>query len=373
MLKMIIPIQINGKPFPKYYVPENENTLLEDYKKYMLETYGNIINSPKNETPPEVIDLPEWLQRMSDAEPKLCQIKEKDKSIKIEKLKRKNKMTENKNINKKANLLFAGIKSDRGFNMLRENKNLHLKNKLNYREKWVHDVFTQVLFEEILNAENNTLDGKQDLILAEDKNRLLTILEQLNGVLPIIKFTDKKFREVTGMKHLSGEEIKKLVLRYGKLSITGKTRSFHNAKLNRYETLEFDDYRIAQVVVNKTEKYSNRNHRPEYEYYFDITVWGLVLFHNLYNKNFTNFSKDFYKLKPGSQEIYRKIAQHSGSTFKISTLAEIMDYSKNTTKNITYIQRMINNNLNQLKEKKYIKNWIKEGSGVTSKYKIKRK
>jgi len=294
-----------------------------------------------------------------------------------EKLKRVKRLflekQENKNINKKANLLFTGITTDRSFNLLRENKNLHLNNKLNYREKWVHDVFTHVLFEEILESENNNLDSKQDLILSEDRNKLLVIIEQLNKVLPIIKFTDKKFREVTGMKHLSGEEIKKLVLRYGKLSITGKTKSFYNAKLNRYETLEFDDYRIAQAVVNETKRYSNRNHKPKHEYYFDITAWGLVLFHNLYNKRFTKFPKDYYKLKPGSQEIYRKIVQHDGSTFNISTIAEIMGYSKKTIKNITYLQKLINNNLNQLQQKKYIKNWIQEGSGVKSKYKIKRK
>jgi hypothetical protein len=230
------------------------------------------------------------------------------------------------------------------------------------------------MWEQILSiTKPEEFEHKQELIPPQSLGEIMSMLEELKGVIPVIRFTDKKFREVTGARHLSSEEIRELVLGYSKLSITGTAQIYHDPTTGNYRELMFDDYRIAQVVIKKSGNYSRRNQKPEYEYFFDITVWGLVLFHNLYNKSFTKLPEDFAtKLKPGAQEIYRKIAQFTGTTYNIQTIAKIIGYGDTTLSNIKDTQQLIEKSLNQLKQEKLIKGWSREGSGVKTKYKIKR-
>ncbi len=279
-----------------------------------------------------------------------------------------------RNTHKEDTLLYAGVTTDRTMNLMVRKSSLRIEGDFNYRVKWVHDIFCHSMWKYILKGVGlEELHKKAGLIPAKDLEEILDRLDELRVALPRISFTDKDFRNITGLKHLSGEEIRELVQGYIDLRIYGELELYFNPGTKNFKSILLDGYPLSLVVIKKSGNYSQRNKKPEHEYFFDLTLYGLMLFHNLMSGQFTKLPPQiFYKLKPGSQEIYRKIAQHSGSTFNILTIAEYIGYSESTISNIPKIIRLVEKCLNELKKKKLILGWKSEGTGRDTKYLIQR-
>ena len=100
-------------------------------------------------------------------------------------------------------LLYAGVTTDRALNLMVRKSDLRIEGDFNYRVKWIHDVFCQTMWKYILKGVGlEELHEKNGLIPPKDLNEIMKRLNELRSTLPQIKFTDKDFREITGLKHL---------------------------------------------------------------------------------------------------------------------------------------------------------------------------
>jgi len=282
----------------------------------------------------------------------------------------------NKKLKKSEALFYKGVTTDRALNLMVAKADLHIDGPFNHRTKWIHDVFCQKMWDYILEGMvPEEINKKQGLLNKPPKSleEVNALIEELRADLPAILFTDKEFRDITGLKKLSGEEIRKLVKDYNKLSLNGFVQLYHDPETGHYKELLFDNFPIGGVLIQKSGRYSSQNKKPEYKYLMVFNFYNLIVFHNLMAVSFTKFPQEFYKLKRAGQEIYRKIAQHRGSKFNIVTLARYIGYSEYTVKsNIWQIEKWVDVALDELKEEKFIIGWKGEGSGKRRVYTIKR-
>lgn len=251
---------------------------------------------------------------------------------------------------KKDGILKFGVCTDRAFNMLIKNESSEIKvtGDFNYRVKWVHDVLSETMWQHILN--NNLLELKKEerqLLSTEDiVGMTKELFSSFRERLPVIRFTDKEFKETTGLKHLRNHEIAELVKKYIKLTIEGESKALLDTETGKYTSITAIGS-IADGFINKTGKYSKRFHQPEHVYIFSLNFWGFVLFQNLLNKSYTKFPKEYYKLNGEGQELYRNIAQFGYSEFSPERVGKIMGYAESTW--IARIIERASKHLNKMK------------------------
>lgn len=262
-------------------------------------------------------------------------------------------------------LVRIGIHVDRSLNLA---TNLQITGGFNYRVKWIHDVFYQKCHEWIeKNRKDSNVIGKiqgNELIpILEDKQ----ISTKLFSSLPKIVFTDKEFRDITGLKRLTGKQIKELVEDYSSLIVKGPLayRCDDDNKKWKYYSISGS---ICTAITEESGEFSTYPKKPKFKHFFIWHPAGFLLFYNLLKKEFTLFNKDFYKLSRQEQEIYRKIAQHSASSFSLPQIEIILGYKK--TKNVRKRIPLIKNSLNNLKKKKFIYNYKVKGKGKNTVFDI---
>ena len=229
-------------------------------------------------------------------------------------------------------MLYFGVCTDRAFNMLVQNdSNIEIDGDFSYRVKWVHDVLSEKLWQYILK--NDLLKLKKEERQMAPTEDIVSMTEDLFSSfkqnLPVVRFTDKEFKETTGLKHLRNEQIAELVKKYIHLRITGESKALLNPETGKYREITVIGS-VADGLIKKTGNYSQRFHKPEHVYIFSLNFWGFVLFQNYLNKGFTKFPKEYYKLSAEGQKLYRNIAQHRQSTFSPKRIAKIMGYAEST-------------------------------------------
>jgi hypothetical protein len=251
---------------------------------------------------------------------------------------------------RKDGMLYFGVCTDRSFNMLVKNESsqIEVAGDFSYRVKWIHDVFSEKLWQYIL--EQNLLELKKEerqLLATEDFTAMTEeLFSSFKEHLPVIRFTDKEFKEITGLKHLRNHQIAELVEKYICLRVKGESTALLDPDTGKYKRIKVIGS-FADVFIEETGNYSQRFQQPEHAYIFSLNFWGLVLFQNFLNKSYAKFPEEYYKLSGEGQELYRNIAQHGQSTFSPERIAKIMGYSE-STRTVRIIERATKH-LNKMK------------------------
>lgn len=256
-------------------------------------------------------------------------------------------------------LVKIGIHVDRSLNLA---TNLQITGNFNYRVKWIHDVFYQKCHEwiEKNRKDSNALgkiQGNELIPILKDKQ----ISTKLFSSLPKIIFTDKELKDITGLKRLTGKQIKDLVEDYSSLIVKGPLayRCDDSNKKWKYYSISGS---ICTVITEESGEFSTYPKKPKFKHFFIWHPAGFLLFYNLLKGEFTLFNKDFYKLSRQEQEIYRKVAQHSTSSFSLPQIRIILNYKKEV-KNIKQQIPTFKKYFNNLKKKKFIYSYKVKGKG----------
>ncbi len=253
-------------------------------------------------------------------------------------------------------MLYFGVCTDRAFNMLvKSDSNIEIDGDFSYRVKWVHDVLSEKLLQYILKNDLLKLKKEERQMLTTEDFTTLTeeLFSSFKKHLPVIRFTDKEFKEITGLKHLRNHQISELIEKYICLRVKGESKALLDPDTRKYKRIKVIGS-FADVFIEETGNYSKRFHRPEHVYLFSLNFWGLVLFQNFLNKSYTKIPKEYYKLSAEGQDLYRNIAQHVQSTFSPERIRKIMGYSE-STRTIRIIERA-SKHLNKMKAAGLI-NW----------------
>lgn len=173
--------------------------------------------------------------------------------------------------------------------------------------------------------------------------------------VPNAEFDCKDVRNRTGKKRLKNAEIFALVKKFVGSPIVRMSKPFIAEDGDSYEIPgEIDN--VCKIEFLKTGKFSNRNKEPEYYFraIFDrdasLDFWNCVRL-----RLFDYRAPSYYRLKPGSQLIFRAIGWTKGVSRL--TLEELCRIAGMKSKNITVQQKIIESYLNELEEKKWIKYW----------------
>jgi len=234
---------------------------------------------------------------------------------------------------RKDGMLYFGVCTDRAFNMLVKNESskIEIDGDFSYRVKWVHDVFSEKLWQLILEEKLLELEKEKRQMLPTKDIVAMTeeLFSSFRQYLPVIQFTDKEFKETIGLKHLRNHEIAELVKKYIHLRLEGESKMLLDPATGKYTSIKVIGS-IADVLIEETGNYSKRFHKPEHVYIFSPNVWGFVMYQNYLNKSYTKFPKEYYKLSGEGQELYRNIAQYGQSTFSPERVGKIMGYAEGT-------------------------------------------
>lgn len=250
-----------------------------------------------------------------------------------------------------------GIHTDRAFNLI---NNTEITGDFNYKVKWVHDILYQKCWEwqrknKKASETIGQIKGSEIIPIMENKKTLNLVL----SILPNIIITDKEFKDIIGIKKLSGEQIKRLMEKYTELIVRGPIayRYYNNGKTWQEFSISGS---IATVITEKTGEYTTFK-KPKYRHFFIWHPAGFLLFYNLLQQKFTLFNKDFYRLPKQEQEIYRKVAQHSASSFSLPKIREFLGHkeAKNIRKQIPTFKKYLFN----LKKKGFIYSFRVTGRG----------
>lgn len=265
------------------------------------------------------------------------------------------------------------IITDRDFNLLYNDpkQGTKIEGDFSYRTKWIHDVFVNELvkwnklrmfpFEIDASAFEKSIQEDTVKIIAQN-------FSNLREELPVVNFTDKDFRNVTGLKHLSNEEIKSLVEKYQDLRVTGTIVRYYDELKGATHRVRLFKAPYVSIIYKETEYKSPRGQKPENEYTFLIDFGGFMVLQNLINQWFTFLPKKFYKLPGGAQEIERKLAQFSKTQRRsITTISAWLGYVENP-KDIYSRRKLIERHLDALKKDKFLRFWKATGRGRKTVY-----
>jgi hypothetical protein len=251
---------------------------------------------------------------------------------------------------RKDGMHYFGVCTDRAFNMLVKNESseIEIAGDFSYRVKWVHDVFSEKLWQYILDQNLLELKKEERQLLPTEYFPTMTeeLFSSFRKHLPAIRFTDKEFKKITGLKHLRNHQISELVEKYICLRVKGESKALLDPDTGKYRRIKVIGS-FADVFIEETGNYSKRFHKPEHVYLFSLNFWGLVLFQNFLNKSYAKFPKEYYKLSAEGQELYRNIAQHKQSEFSPERIRKIMGYAE-STRTVQIIERA-SKHLNKMK------------------------
>lgn len=220
------------------------------------------------------------------------------------------------------------IVTDRTFNLLTDNPEDKLKihGRFNYQTKWVHDVYVHILFRDHIRPFPRLTS---DLFKPPEIKALVEKIDEIRWKLPVISFSDSEFKETLGLnpKNFSNEKISQIVRDYVHLRIEGEIYSYWNEGERQWDKIFLDDS-LFGLFRNEPERYSHRGHCPDHKYVFTMNVGGLFHFQNLFYHKFSLFRKPFYRLKPGSQDLYRHIAQYQSEHLGMERISRILGYKE---------------------------------------------
>ncbi len=247
------------------------------------------------------------------------------------------------------------VYTDRAFNLIYGNQKNQVGGRLNYKTRWVHDVISETLWQWI--NKNKISKQKRPLIVIDNADDLLHIFAQLDRTkdLPVLYFTDKDFRQITGRKRLSGEEIKNLVTEYTYVTIDGEVPSYWNSEKKTYEKVKVSGP-LFDVICEPSGQVTRRNNKPINEYKILMNLWGFILYNNMLQHKFTGFEKAFYLLRGSQQNLVRFLSQFKVGDYKLSTLIDIFGFKRDSIYRRKQKERIISH-LNDLKTLGFIKNW----------------
>lgn len=188
--------------------------------------------------------------------------------------------------------------------------------------------------------------------------------------MPVISFSDSEFKKILDLnpKNYSNEIISQIVRDYVHLRIEGEIYSYWNEEEGKREKIFLDDS-LFGLFRNEPERYSHRGHCPDHKYVFVINVGGLFHFQNLFYLKFLLFRKLFYRLKPGSQDLYRHISQYQSEHLDMEKISRILGYKEKVINKRQRIEE-IKKYLEELRAKGFIRRFEIEGRGEKSLFHI---
>lgn len=251
------------------------------------------------------------------------------------------------------------VTTDPAMNIVKPGNDMEITGNFNYRAKQMHDVFYHKLS---LWIRNNPKKAKLYYFQSKSLEELLGVhLEELLTLLPPISFTDSEFRDITGLRHLSGEDIKGIAEEYSKVRLDGV---FYIADDGKKWTEYSIHSHIAGIIIEESGDYSIRGEKPIFRYCIGWNLLTFLLFHNLLHERFTLWGKDFYKLEGGQQNLIRYIRQFKNSKLGLEEISGIIGYDKSVEELSKFgIQdriRSIGDKLESLRRNKYIHSWRKK-------------
>lgn len=185
---------------------------------------------------------------------------------------------------------------------------------LTTKEKWLLDCVVDAI----------TKDDKfrQDpKLYALDHSQFVEVVgsrEILEDLALWFSFTDDDVRKITSRKDLTGQQIGQMFRKIlNNSSVEGRWKVFYDDR--HWHEVELYGHVISDLKIDKYGQASRRKNIPEEsktkkKYTFRLgTIAGLYILSNLAKGMFKIFPREFYRMKLGSQEIYRYISTFEGS------------------------------------------------------------
>jgi hypothetical protein len=207
---------------------------------------------------------------------------------------------------------------------------------LSTKGKWILDC----IVDNIVKDESFKTDPSIYLFSHSEFVQLVGSEEIIRDVALWFTLTDDNVRRITGRTDLRGWEIEELFREVRrKANVEGRWKVFYDE--GHWHEIQLDGSLISDLLEPKTcgiatrRKNISEKHREKKAYTFRLgTIAGLYILSNLAKGKFKVFPKDFYKMKFGSQEIYRYISSFEGDrrgvnlTYRgLSTLLGLKEYT----------------------------------------------
>jgi len=255
------------------------------------------------------------------------------------------------------------IITDRTFNLLTGNPEdkLRIHGRFNYQTKWIHDIYVHLLFRNHVRPMPRLTE---DIFKASDIKILAEMIDEIRWKVPVISFSDSQARETLGLDptNFPNEEISRIVRDYAHLRVEGEIHSYWNEEQKLWKKIFLDDSLFGLFRDEPEEKYSHRGHHLDHKYVFVMNVGGLFHFQNLFYHKYSLFKKEFYRLKPGSQNIFRYMAQYQKEALSLDEISWILGYQETVQNKRRRIELVIRY-LDELIEKGFIRKYKPEGQG----------
>jgi len=263
--------------------------------------------------------------------------------------------------------LKTGLITEKGlaFSFLKSCLNPKKKLNVNYKTWWIGDCIAWAIVEDqgiVIEKEK-----RQDLMMTERELKEFEAdffkLRRENPqayeeLVPSVLITNREIRELLGKEKLLNSEIHELVRQF--VGVTVERKSPIKISRDGDTWVRFGEIdNICRVQYIETGKFSNRGKQPDicYRFIFDKAA-SIDFWCSLRLGFFDCRPKSYYnELRGASQLILRAIGWTGRPTnLELSQLCSIAGY---TTRNKTWRQRYIENCLDELKEKGFIRDWEK--------------
>jgi len=359
----------------------------KELKNYMLEVYGDIINS-NGEIPQEVIDflgkppkfndLPKWLtEDVNNEVPYVPELSKEQREELYKKLmKQKNQRNERAMVSK----MDSGVSSEKGLGyiikqLVVEQDNQMIQGKYNPISFMIMDCIAHKLCTEDEKCKELIAQravSKEDLYTV---NEIKAIREELEYEVKVV-LTDKEIKETLGLSdRLSNKQIFEAVMDLVEISVTpgehkydydSETRTYYPVHLGGAERF------ILGVISTTTGRISRRTGYEEHIYVFTFrTELSLTFLKNILNGNIWLKPKELYRMKPGHQNIVNyALPNENAKGFTILSLEELCRLTGIKVQRTNKQQQLVEKYLDDLVKLGIYSRWRKRGRGKKTQYLI---
>lgn len=262
--------------------------------------------------------------------------------------------------------LKTGAISEKGlaFSLLQKGLRKDIELDWDYKAWWIGDIIAVAIFNqyEMPTEKEEKEFWKNRKNLDKMVNYLAKLKEENPATyerdVPNAEFDCDDVRRRTGKSRLSNKEVFNLVKKFVGSPIVRMTETVIAEDGDTWTTPgEIDN--VCKIQFLKTGKFSNRNKEPEFFFraVFDraasLDFWNCVRL-----RLFDYRAPSYYSLKAGSQMIFRAI----GWTKRVShlTLLQLCRIAGVKSKNITVQQKIIESYLDELHDKNWINNYLRD-------------
>ena len=225
-----------------------------------------------------------------------------------------------------------GVLAEQGFNYLTSNilqKNIECKVEgfEDTKAKWIVDCIIDTIGRDIDFRELGIQEFSE--LYVADIDEIKKHPERLAKMPPCI-LTDDGIRQTIGRPDLRGWQIKEKILQVWKrVNFEGKFECFYANK--KWHAIEIHSHLLDDVHIEEDGIASRRKNlrkdkdsRTKHKYICHLgTTFGVIILANLAKGKFKIFPKKFYKMKLGSQEIYRYYSVFKGSPGDVNITPEM--------------------------------------------------